>query len=196
MKAVSFLSMRHLDMRRTTLKLPTESTEPTQPTQPIRFVCPCLPLSLDADMEEFEVSHPKDRIGPCFMSEKDFDPKFLQLVECEALAAGLPPLVCLSGPTLQCSPIPSDDTRSCATTPARDKDERKCWQCGEPTHFGFSLCTDCHREEGRKRLQRTAPRVQLAPPAKSHSCFNCRSGLSISPFVVCDECVQKCLQSQ
>lgn len=198
MKAVSFLSMRHLDMHRTslklpTLKLPTESTEPTKPTQPIRFVCPCPPLSLDADMEEFEVSHPKDWIGPCFMSEKDFNPKFLQLVECEALAAGLPPLVCLSGPTLQCSPIPSDDRRSCAPTPLRtgdiaDSHGNRC-PCGEQTQFGFYLCSNCHFMEGRRRAKQRA--VQVAPSTGAHICWLCKQHPTQSPVHLCTECFER-----
>ena len=154
------------------------------------LIAPTCVLHAVRDMEEFKERHPDHWRGPCFMEPEDFQPGFLfDLKNCEALATSLRPRVCLLGLTLPGSPLPSDDAMSVASTPPRINGDRKCWQCGESTRFGFELCSDCHHSEGLKRAQ---SRAQIAPLEKNHVCFKCKSGPTISQFLLCDECLQKC----
>lgn len=122
--------------------------------------------------------------------------------ECQAISSALSSCECLPSLTLN-SIVLSDAARSCVTTPLlsdiamsvastppRISGDRKCWQCGESTRFEqFALCSDCHHSEGLKRAQ---SRAQIAPLEKNHVCIKCKSGPTISQFLLCDECLRKC----
>ena len=136
--------------------------------------------------------------GPLFMTKEDFkdmESWFLRPSECRDIAEGLRLPECLFERTLQS--IASDDARSCATTPARHDADSGCKICGGATRFTFVLCCNCHHREGLERAQNCSeglkqPSAQIGPLAKTHVCFKCKVGETISQFLLCDECLRNC----
>ena len=131
------------------------------------------------DAEEYHSNNPSFTPGgPCFMTS---DQK-------RHLLESLLPLTALV--LLEIGH--SDDLRSCASTPPRD---RECRMCHKPTLFDFSLCTYCHHLENLRRCKVATPSPPAPVPVQGCVCWKCKEHSTASPVVLCRVCESNFLAS-